>query len=279
MDETGIRTGVCEAITVAQGAERLRATTHNTWQAAATRQQTSGAGATANKIKTLVWAPALARELKEMLQAWAKQASGLGTDVEVAIVLNGPGSEQAASELRQETPPSVQIYALPGPASIGRAQQFVTHRFLRSEAQVLARIDPDGQFPLSSLAELCRRLVPGGPDVVIAQRDEASVAGRLHFLGNVILRLVAMRMGLVADPNSGCYAMNRKAAAALCQVPLPKYPEPRMLAWLKGMSLQVSSVVVPTLPRQSGTSSIKGIGHAVSVFLSSLLELLSCERN
>jgi hypothetical protein len=214
-----------------------------------------------------------------MLQTWAKQASRLGTEVEVAIVLNGPGSEQAASELRQETPPSVQILALPGAASIGLAQQFVTHRFLRSEAQVLARIDPDGQFPLSSLAELCRRLVPGGPDVVIAQRDEASVAGRLHFLGNVILRLVAMHLGLVADPNSGCYAMNRKAAAALCQVPLPKYPEPRMLAWLKGMSLQVSSVVVPTLPRQSGTSSIKGVGHAVTVFFSSLLELLSCQQD
>ncbi len=234
----------------------------------------------APKITLWVWFPAVPSEPAQMLVAWGREfvATWLGTPIKAFLILNGPGAAPAGEALRRDMPAGVEVCCLTDRASIGNAQQFVMHRFLRSDAAILARVDPDGQFSLGSVAEMCRRLTTNGPDVIVAQRDEASVSGRIHFLGNVVLRLVAMRLGLLTDLNSGCYAMNRKAAAALCQLPLPKYPEPRMLAWLKSMSMQVSSMVVPTLPRQSGTSSIKGVWRAVSVFFSSLLELLSCDR-
>jgi len=263
---------------VGQCENKLNAATNDIGPATAMAEHTFRSPASVPAVKMLVFAPALATEPKEMLLAWARGVSGLGTGVEAVIVLNGPGSERAAHELRKDTPPGVQVHALPGLASIGRAQQFIMHQFLRSDSQILVRIDPDGQFPLCVLPELCRRLLPSGPDVVVIQRDEVGVSGRIRFLGNVILRLDAMRLGLVADPNSGCYVMNRRAAAALGQAPLPKYPEPRMLAWLGEMSLQVSSVVVPTLPRQSGTSTIKGLWRAAAVFISSLMEFLPCQR-
>ena len=146
------------------------------------------------------------------------------------------------------------------------------HRFLQTDAQFLARTDPDGQFPASSLREMISCMRRRGADMVVGQRDEASVSGYVRFVANVILRLAALHSGMVADPNSGCYVMNRRAAAALCQVPLPKYPEPRMLVAVKQASLRVVSSVVPTLPRQSGHSSMSSIARAVVVFLSSLLE-------
>jgi hypothetical protein len=45
------------------------------------------------------------------------------------------------------------------------------------------------------------RKLPNGPNVVVAQRDEASAYGRIRFLGSVTLRLVAMHLGLVPDPS------------------------------------------------------------------------------
>lgn len=279
MGETGPTCGVCEVTPVVRGDDRLMAAMDGVLPAHATEQDTSMSGAPPPDNKILIWAPALATEPKEMLVEWAQNTSRLMLGMQVVMVLNGPGSERASHEIRRSIPPSVHVYALPGPASIGKAQQFMMHRFLQSDAQVLVRIDPDNQFSLGSLARLCGSLVPGGPDVVVGQRDEASVSGRIRFLGNVILRFVAVQMGLVADPNSGCYAMGRRAAAAFSQLPLPKYPEPRMLACHRSMSsLHVASFVVPTLPRRSGASSITGMWRGAAIFAASFLELLSCDR-
>lgn len=231
----------------------------------------------ASSPKMWVWAPALPTEPEDVLLEWVREieAAVFGREVKAFLILNGPSSERASRSLGQNMPRSVESRWLAGPASIGRAQQIIMHQFLQSEAQFLARIDPDGQFPVGCLMELRNCLTPAGPDVIVAQRDEASVCGYVRFLANVVLRLVALRLGTVADPNAGCYIMNRRAAAALCQVPLPKYPEPRMLMALKNASLTVSSRVVPTLPRRHGCSSIRGLAQAAMVFLSSLLEFLT----
>ncbi len=105
--------------------------------------------------------------------------------------------------------------------------------------------------------------------------DFRHVAGRTRFLGNVIMRLVGLCFGTVGDPNSGLYILNRKAAALLCPVPLPTYPEPRMLTAFRQASLTVTTCVVPTLVRHAGTSSISTLWHSLKVFLWSLLEMVS----
>ncbi len=227
-----------------------------------------------------VWAPALASEPRDVLLRWGREMAtvAFGSEAKVVLVVNGPGSESACISLRRDMPRGVEVSWVSGPASIGRAQQLMTHQFLQSDARLLARIDPDGQFSVNCLKKLRSCLTPNGSDVIVAQRDEASIAGCMRFLGNVILRFLALCVGIVADPNSGCYVMNRKAAAVLCQTPLPKYPEPRMLMALKKASLTVSSQVVPILPRQGGRSSIKSLRRAALVFSSSLLEMFSWDQ-
>jgi len=224
-----------------------------------------------------VWAPVLASEPQDMLLKWIHTVEAAGF-CNIILIFNGSGSESASLALRKAVSSrQVQFESLPGSASIGRCQNLAMHLFLRSDALFMARIDPDGQFPiycLERLLHLFMEKIP--PDVIVGQRDEAGVAGRSRFLGNIFLRLIALYSGIFADPNSGLYIMNRRAAALLCSVPLPKYPEPRMLASLREGSLRIATGVIPILRRQSGTSSIKGLWRSIRVFAGSLMEMKSC---
>ena len=231
-----------------------------------------------SKKEVLIWAPALAMEPIAMLIQWIRAVEAAGF-VNAVLVFNGSGSERACKALRKEViSHKIMIKWLSGPASIGTCQAFVTHLFLKSRAKYIFRVDPDGQFPIKCIERLLRLFEVTGsvrPDVIMGQRDEAGVAGRTRFLGNVVLRLLAMHFANFADPNCGLYVMNRKAAAILCGVPLPKYPESRMLMAFWKASLTVATCVVPTLRRQAGRSSIRGLRRNLRVFFGSFLEMLS----
>jgi len=232
------------------------------------------------KKEVLIWTPVLATEPINMLLEWVYAVKKAGFD-NVVLIYNGPGSERATTELQKEISGSkILITCLSGPASIGACQEFVTHIFLRSKARFLVRLDSDLQFPVKCAEKLLLHfeIQPGAvcPDVIVGQREEASTGGYLHFLGNAVLRLFALLFGIFADPNSGFYALNRKAAALLCNVPLSNYPEPRMLVAFRQALFGVTTCVVPTLPRHAGRSSIRGFWQALKVFTRSFLELVSC---
>ena len=231
--------------------------------------------ATISKKDVLIFAPVLASELKDMLLQWVSDVKGAGFD-NIILVFNGPGAEIACRALRKEVSSSIRIDWLSGPSSIGSCQTIVTQLFLQSNLRLLVRIDADLQFSVSDIERLLNPFAgTGRSDVVIAQRDEASVGGRMRFLGNALLRLFGQLFGIFADPNCGLYVLNRKAAAVLCRVPLPVYPEPRMLTTFRQASLTVTTRVVPILPRRTGRSSIKNFLHGIKVFIGSILEMTS----
>lgn len=230
-----------------------------------------------NPKDVFVWSPVQACEPIDMLIQWISDVEAVGF-CNFVLVINGLGSESVCKELRKAaTGGQVQIEFLSGPASIGRCQNLVMHLFLSSDARFMVRVDSDGQFPIWSIDRL---LLPfteqSPPDVVIGQRDEASVSGRKRFLANIFLRMVSLHCGIFGDPNSGCYIINHRAAANLCRVPLTRYPEPRMLKILQEASLTVTARVIPTLQRKAGRSSIKGFWASLKLFVESLLEMVSC---
>jgi hypothetical protein len=232
-----------------------------------------------SKKEVLIWAPVLATEPLNMVLNWLHAVKKAGFDNTV-LIFNGPGSEKACTELRREILSSNKMLTtcLSGSPSIGSCQAFVTHLFLQSKARFLVRVDVDLQFPIKCVEKLLRpfeiqEIV--SPDIVFGQRDEASAGGHVRFLGNVVLRLFALLFDVFADPNCGIYVLSRRAAALLCSVPLPTFPEPRMLVALQQASLRMMTCVVPTLPRHAGRSSIKGLWRSFRVFTGSLLELLS----
>ena len=258
----------------AQGTRRNRITV-------AEEQQQAGVGdrvAVADlKRIAIVFAPALDTEPTEMMVDWACEAQAEGF-TNIAVVFNGPRAHQAGNQLGREIQsPHVSIHCLSGPASIGKCQSFMGHLFLQSKARLLVRVDPDGQFPVSSLNQLLARSTTGA-DVIWAQRDEPSVAGVTRFLGNTMLRAIGLLRRLPGDPNSGCYALTQRAAAVLSSIPLPVYPEVRMLVAFRNASLRVASCVVPIVPRRRGQSSLRGLFSGTQVFISSVLEMLSQER-
>jgi len=232
-----------------------------------------------SKEKVLIWAPALASEPMDMLTKWILTVQTAGF-INIVLVLNGPGAKNASEKLSKKfhSYKHVQILWLSGLGSIGKCQAFVTQIFLQSKLLYLLRIDPDGQFPIEyaqKLLEPYQNQIDLRPDVVIGFREEASIGGHLRYFANIILRLFAVIFGIYADPNCGFYAMNRKAAALLCHVALPKYPEPRMLVILHRSSLITVSCIVPVLHRMSGRSSIRGFLQSIRVFLESFLEYFS----
>jgi hypothetical protein len=171
-----------------------------------------------SKKEVLIWAPALATEPIAMLRDWIYKVEDADFD-NIILVLNGPGSERVCLELRKEVRRSqVQIAWLSGSGSIGSCQTFVTHLFLQSKLRLLVRIDPDGQFRIKSIKRMLSRFAvteTARPDVIIAQRDQANIGGRMRFLGSVLLRMLAAYFANFADPNSGLYVLNRKAAVLL----------------------------------------------------------------
>lgn len=231
-----------------------------------------------SKDEVLIWAPALASEPMDMLIRWilAVQAASFRN---ILVVFNGPGAKNASAKLSKKFHDRhVQIEWLSGFGSIGKCQTFVTQIFLQSKFLYLFRVDPDGQFPIEyagRLLEPYQSQVDLRPDVVVGFRDEASIGGRMRYIANIVLRLFAVIFGIYADLNCGFYVINRKAAALLCSVALPKYPEPRMLVALHRSSLITVSCIVPVLQRTSGRSSIRGFLQSIRIFLESFLEYLS----
>jgi len=233
------------------------------------------------KNKVLIWAPTLASEPRDMLIRWilTVQAAGFRN---ILLVFNGLGAKNASAKLSKKFHSRhVQIKWLSGSGSIGKCQAFVTQIFLQSKLLYLLRVDPDGQFPIEYagwLLEPYQSQVDLRPDVVVGFRDEASIGGRMRYFANIVLRLFAVIFGIYADLNCGFYVMNRKAAAFLCRVALPKYPESRMLVSLHKSSLITVSCLVPVLQRTSGRSSIRGFLQSIRIFLESFLEYLSWDR-
>ena len=226
-----------------------------------------------------VWGPAVASEDPAMLLDWVRAVNQAGFGP--LLILNGKSACKARLELTQKIEQAgldAVVLSLPV-ASIGEAQQLAMQRFLQDPSlSYLVRLDPDMQFPVSCISQLLAPFATASPpDVVVGFRDEAGSGGFSRFLGNVALRLIAQRCGITADPNSGAYALSKKAAALLQSVPLPRFPEPRMLREFRGAGLKVATRIVPTLPRFSGKSSIRGSLKGLSVFCGSVLDLVPCE--
>ena len=230
------------------------------------------------KKETWVWAPVLSTEPFNMLLKWTEAVLQLGF-TNVCLIFNGPNAEAACKKFQSKLYNDlVQVEWLSGRASIGACQTFIMHRFLQSKAKYLCRIDPDLQFSVLDITKLLKHLADSKCGVVEAQRDEASVAGRMRVLANFILRYLALKLNIWGDPNSGFYVQKRESTSVLCSIPLSRYPEPRILSYLRETPFTVSSQIVPTIPRRIGKTSIRGVLKSFRVFLEALLELLSCNQ-
>lgn len=229
------------------------------------------------KNQVQIWAPTLASEPLDMLIKWILTVQAAGF-MNILLVFNGPGAKNASAKLSKKfNDGHVQIEWLSGSGSIGKCQTFVTQIFLQSKFQYLLRIDPDGQFPIDCAFRLLELYQSQDdlPNVVVGFRDESSIGGRMRYIANTVLRLLAVICGIYADLNCGIYILDKRAAALLCQVALSKFPESHMLVTLHHSSLITVTCIVPVLQRMSGRSSIKGFLQCIRLFIESFLECLS----
>ena len=173
------------------------------------------------------------------------------------------------------------VVRMPFNCGIGAAVQAGLRFGLERGHTVIARFDGDGQHDPHALAALLAPLAAGTADFVLGSRyltgegfqSGAARRAGIHWFG-MLLELVC---GLkVTDPTSGCWAANRRAAEVLAIEYASDYPEVDSIVHLAKRGCRIAEVPVAMRERESGRSSIAGLG-ALYYMIKVTLALLAAQ--
>lgn len=174
---------------------------------------------------------------------------------------------------REGLPVGVRLVRLPSNYGIGLCNHVAIDYFLSGRADVLVRIDADGQHPTHEIPRLAEAVRGDECDLAIGVRTNAGAATGIRSLAaravRAYIRLIARLLtdGRVpGDINSGFYAMNRSAAATFAEWPLERYPEPEMMIIASLRKLRILGVPIEQGERLHGRSTIT-VGRAFQLLL------------
>ena len=204
-------------------------------------------------------------------------------DLDVLVVDDG-STDRTAEVAREQGAEVVSFGANRGlPAGIAAGYRYaVEHGY-----SFCARVDADGQHPVSELARLLELVRSDSCDVAVGSRF-ASGDGFAPYrykpsgprrLGTALLRR-SMRVALgrpFYDATSGMYAANARATEVLARPYTSEAPEVQALLRLDEAGLRVEEVPVDMRPRASGESKLRG-KRAILVVLTIVGTLLAFSR-
>jgi hypothetical protein len=227
------------------------------------------------------------RKVVALVLAYNEEASLPGLLAEIArdcpdwsIVVVSDGSTDGSAQCVRST--GAVLLSLPFNSGVATAEQtgFLYARHLGAE--VVVRLDGDGQHP----AEEARRVVDA------LEQSDADVAVGSRFLdGHGYQSTTLRRWGIrwlsfllrvlggvkVTDPTSGLRAFRRRAFALLAQVYPDGYPEPESNLLLARAGLRAIEIPVRMRSRDAGQSSLGGwssLYYPVKVSFALLVEAL-----
>jgi glycosyltransferase involved in cell wall biosynthesis len=220
------------------------------------RQQTNEAGPVPVDGRVLVMVPSYNdRQLLDELCDRVLQLPGFFT-----VLVLDDGSHPP---LMLHAPnPNVLLFRLPNNYGLGVCTHIAIDHMLSHGYDALVRIDSDGQHPIDMIPALLG-VLDEGADVCVGVRTNADqTPGIRGFMASVVRKYyrVAVRVlfgrDLPSDMTSGFIAIGRKAALALAQVPLERYPEPEIILAAHSRGLHVASYPVQQNSRDHGRSTI-----------------------
>jgi len=178
----------------------------------------------------------------------------------MALVVDDGSQDATAAEGRRA---GAQVLQLPFNCGIGVAVQTGLRAAVDAGADVVVRLDGDGQHDAAEIAKLVAA-VEAGADIAVGSRFLVPAAGyRSSPLRRVgirwfafVLRLVGA--GTVTDPTSGFFAANRRTAQLLARHYASDYPEVDTIVRLARWGYRRVEVPVEMHERQAGSSSIRG---------------------
>jgi glycosyltransferase involved in cell wall biosynthesis len=149
-------------------------------------------------------------------------------------------------------------------------------------AEIVVRIDGDGQHPASEARKVVQTLVETGADVVVGSRFLEDGGFRSTPLRRAGIRWLTLLLRALAglrltDPTSGLRAFDRRAFSLLARVYPNGYPEPESSLLLGRAGLRLVEVPVRMRARNGGLSSLGGwttLYYPVKVTFALLIEAL-----
>lgn len=179
-----------------------------------------------------------------------------------AVIVVDDGSSDATGEVAARA--GATVLRLPFNCGIGAAVQTGLRAALEAGFTCMVRLDGDAQHDPADVPRLLAGL-DGAADFVLGSRHleaEGFQTTRPRKLGirwfSLLLRaLCGLR---ISDPTSGFWAANPAAARVLVREAASDYPEVDSLLHLWRAGLCVQEVPVCMRPRETGESSIAGLG-------------------
>ncbi|MBM3554396.1 MAG: glycosyltransferase family 2 protein [Alphaproteobacteria bacterium] len=200
--------------------------------------------------------------------AVARDVAALGSGYRPLVIDDGSREPLDASRL----PAGALSFRMPDNFGIGIATHVALDHALAEGYRALIRLDGDGQHPVATAPELIARLDRGEADVVAGiriNRGEGEGAGVA--LRNAAKAYYAWMAGLLsggrtpADVNTGLFALNRKAMAAVNAADLERFPEPQMFVAAARAGLRIVTHDTVQEPRREGETTL-GLWSALRMF-------------
>jgi glycosyltransferase involved in cell wall biosynthesis len=158
-----------------------------------------------------------------------------------------------------------EVLRLPYNCGIGVAVQTGLRFAVERGADLVVRLDGDGQHEAGEIVKLVAALAAGADCTIGSRFLDDHVAGyRSSFLRRLGIRWFAVVLRLagaggVTDPTSGFFAANGRAAAFLADSYASDYPEVDAVVRLARSGFRVTEVAVVMRERGGGISSIGGL--------------------
>jgi dolichol-phosphate mannosyltransferase len=198
---------------------------------------------------------------------------GLPALVDRIVVVDDASKDRTAEVLAALSDPRVQVLSMPLNTGVGGAMVEGFRAAVAGGADVVVKMDGDGQMDPQQLPRLLDAIVVDGYDYAKGNRfldsDELAQMPKLRLLGNFVLSfLTKMSSGYwnVFDPQNGFVAID---AAVLRKLPLERlsrryFFENDMLVHLNIVQARVKDVAIPA--RYGDERSSLRVSHVLATF-------------
>ena len=204
----------------------------------------------------------------ELLGDLTREIEDLGKDYTPLVIDDGSHPNVAIADLA----PRSLIFRASANFGVGTATHIAFDHALRHGYRAVVRVDSDGQHPVGGIPELLAPLNAGSADIVVGVRTNRNRISSVRELAAAAVRVYLSavagwmsRGDAPSDVNSGFFAASAKAAQALNDVRLERYPEPQMYMLAPRRGLTIAEIQIEQLAREYGRSTIT-IGHALRIF-------------
>lgn len=208
----------------------------------------------------------MTRKVVALVLAYNEESSLPGLLAETAracpdwsIVVVSDGSTDGSAQCVRSA--GAALLALPFNSGVATAEQTGFLYALRLGAEVVVRLDGDGQHPPEEARRVVEALERTGADVAVGSRFLDGGGYQSTLIRRAGIRWLSLLLRVlggvrITDPTSGLRAFRRRAFSVLASVYPDGYPEPESNLLLARAGLRLTEVPVRMRSRDAGQSSL-----------------------